>query len=98
VLISTFAETQAVAFLLSVMLTLLPGFILSGFVFPFRNMPPVIRAVSYLIPARYYLSAMRAIMLKGAGLWAFKEQILALLVYAVAVSGLSVLRLRRRRA
>ena len=98
VLVSTIARTQAVAFLLSVMLTLLPGFILCGFVFPFRNMPAAIQAASYLIPARYYLSALRAIMLKGERLWAFKEQVMALILYAGAVAGLSVLRLRRSRA
>jgi len=97
VLVSTIAETQAVAFLLSVMLTLLPAFILSGFVFPFRNMPPAIQVVSHLISARYYLTAMRAIVLKGSGLWELKEQVLALIIYAAAVAGLSVLRLRGRR-
>jgi ABC-2 type transport system permease protein len=97
VLISTLAETQQVAFLLSVMLTLLPSFILSGFVFPFRNMPLVIRAATYLLPARYYLTALRGIMLKGLGLWAFKEQLLALLAFAAAVAAASVLRLRRTR-
>jgi ABC-2 type transport system permease protein len=97
VLISTLAETQQVAFLLSVMLTLLPSFILSGFVFPFRNMPWIIRASSYLIPARFYLTALRGIMLKGMSLWAFKEQVLALLIFTTAVAGLSVFRLRRRR-
>jgi ABC-2 type transport system permease protein len=96
VLVSTIARTQAVAFLLSVMLTLLPGFILSGFVFPFRNMPGAIQVVSHLIPARYYLTALRAIMLKGSRMWDFKEQVMALLIYAAAVAALSVLRLRRR--
>jgi ABC-2 type transport system permease protein len=79
------------------MLTLLPSFILSGFVFPFRNMPIVIRAATYLLPARYYLTALRGIMLKGLDLWAFKEQVLALLAFAAAVAAASVLRLRRTR-
>ncbi len=98
VLISTVSDSQQVAFLVSVMTTLLPVFILSGFVFPFRNMPVIIQAVSYVLPGRFYLSALRAIMVKGAGLWAFKEQVLALILFAAFTCGLSVIRLRRQKA
>lgn len=96
VLLSTISNSQQVAFLLSALLTLLPVFILSGFVFPFRNMPVIIQAVSYLLPGRYYLAALRAIMVKGVGFWAFKEQVLALLIFAFVTAGVSVLRLRRQ--
>ncbi len=96
VMLSTLSESQQVAFLLSSLLTLLPVFILSGFVFPFRNMPGVIQAVSYILPGRYYLAALRAIMVKGLGFWAFKDQVLALIVFALATSALSVFRLRRQ--
>ncbi len=97
VLLSTLSDSQQVAFLLSVFLTLLPVFILSGFVFPFRNMPGIIQAVSYVLPGRYYLAALRAIMVKGAGFSAYGNQLLALAVFALATSGLSILRLRRAR-
>lgn len=96
VMLSTISDSQQVAFLLSALLTLLPVFILSGFVFPFRNMPWIIQAVSYLLPGRYYLAALRAIMLKGVGFWAFKEQVLALILFAVVMGTISVLRLRRQ--
>jgi ABC-2 type transport system permease protein len=96
VLLSTLSDSQQVAFLLSSLLTLLPTFILSGFVFPFRNMPVVIQAVSYVLPGRYYLAALRAIMLKGVGLRDFADQVLALAAFAFVAGGLSVLRLRRR--
>ena len=96
VMLSTLSDSQQVAFLLSSLLTLLPVFVLSGFVFPFRNMPWIIQGVSYLLPGRYYLAALRAIMLKGVGFWAFKDQVLALVIFAVATSALSVLRLRRQ--
>ena len=94
VMISTLSDSQQVAFLLSSLLTLLPVFILSGFVFPFRNMPPIIRAITYVLPGRYYLAALRAIMLKGVGFWAFKDQVLALVIFALVTCGVSVLRLR----
>jgi len=96
VLLSTVSDSQQVAFLLSALITLLPTFILSGFVFPFRNMPLVIQAVSYLLPGRYYLAALRAIMVKGVGFAAFGDQVLALVIFAAAAGGLSVARLRRR--
>lgn len=97
VLISTLSDSQQVAFLISALLTLLPTFILSGFVFPFRNMPGIIQAVSYILPGRYYLSALRSIMLKGAGFWACRDQVLALVLFTVLTAGGSVLRLRRQR-
>ncbi len=96
VFLSTVSDSQQVAFLLSSLLTLLPTFILSGFVFPFRNMPVIIQAVSYLLPGRYYLAALRAIMVKGVGFQAFGDQVLALLIFAAVTGGLSVLRLRRQ--
>ena len=94
-LISAVTETQQVAFLLSILTTILPTFILSGFVFPVRNMPPVIQAVTYLIPAKYFLVALRAIIIKGAGLAAFWDQVLMLAAFAVSILALSVAMLRR---
>jgi ABC-2 type transport system permease protein len=94
-LLSTLAETQQVAFMLAVVTTLLPTFILSGFVFPIRNMPVVVQAITYLFPARYFLSALRSIMLKGSGLGAFGPELLALLIFAVVVTTAAALRFRR---
>ena len=92
-LVSAISRTQQVAFLVSVILTILPTFILSGFVFPIRNMPDLIQLVTYLIPARYFLVALRAIILKGAGFPAFWDQLLALAVFAVGSLALSSARL-----
>jgi ABC-2 type transport system permease protein len=94
-LISAITETQQVAFLLSILATILPTFILSGFVFPIRNMPVVIQAVTYLIPAKYFLVALRAIIIKGAGLPAFWGELLMLAAFAASTLALSVVMLRR---
>jgi ABC-2 type transport system permease protein len=94
-LISTVTRTQQVAFLLAVLTTMLPTFILSGFVFPIRNMPPVVQAVTYLIPSRYFLAALRAIILKGAGLPAIWDQFLFLTGFAILSLGVSAFRLAR---
>jgi ABC-2 type transport system permease protein len=95
ILISTAAESQQVAFMLGVIITILPTFILSGFVFPIRNMPPLIRALTYLLPARYYLSALRGIMLRGVGLAACWPQLAGLAAFTVLTLTLSVFRLKR---
>lgn len=94
ILISAITRTQQVAFLLSVLTTILPTFILSGFVFPVRNMPPVIQLVTYFVPAKYFLVALRAIILKGVGLAAFWDQALFLAGFAVLTLALSVATLR----
>jgi ABC-2 type transport system permease protein len=94
-LISTIASTQQVAFMLAVITTMLPTFILSGFIFPIRNMPVVIQALTYLIPARYFLVILRAIMLKGAGLSAFGGEMAILVGFAVFILILSSLRMSK---
>jgi len=95
-LISTVAETQQVAFLLAVILTMLPTFLLSGFVFPIRNMPVVIQVITYLIPARYFLVVLRSIILKGVGIQAFYSDVLFLAGFAVVVLTVSAVRMKRR--
>jgi ABC-2 type transport system permease protein len=94
-LISTIASTQQVAFMLAVITTMLPTFILSGFIFPIRNMPVVIQAVTYLIPARYFLVILRGVMLKGVGLSAFGGELAILAGFAVLTLILSSLRMSK---
>jgi ABC-2 type transport system permease protein len=94
-LISTMVETQQLAFMIASIVSMLPTFILSGFVFPIRNMPVIIQAVTYVLPARYFLVALRAIILKGAGLSAFWDQALILFFYASIMIGISSLRMRK---
>ncbi len=93
-LISTITRTQQVAFQLAILSTFLPTFILSGFIFPVRNMPPPVRAITTLIPARFFLSALRGIILKGAGLHAVWEDLLYLAGFAALMLGVSTLRMR----
>jgi ABC-2 type transport system permease protein len=77
---------------------MLPTIILSGFIFPIRNMPFVIRLVSYIIPARYFLPILRGIIVKGVGFGALWQSYLFLFVFAMAVILLSTARLRRQMA
>jgi ABC-2 type transport system permease protein len=94
-LISTIAETQQVAFQVALLSSLLPTMILSGFIFPISSMPVVVQAITYLVPARYFLVALRAIVLKGAGVMAFWQDLMALAIFATVAMGLASLRLRK---
>jgi ABC-2 type transport system permease protein len=94
-LISTIADTQQLAFMIAVLTTMLPTFILSGFVFPIHNMPWIIQVVTYFIPARYFLVALRAIVLKGVGISAFWEELLFMTAFAVIVLAISSVRLKK---
>lgn len=94
-LISTIANSQQLAFQVALLSSFLPTFILSGFVFPLSSMPLPIQVISHLVPARYFLVALRAIVLKGAGVEAFWEQLVALAIFATVTLGLTALRLRK---
>jgi ABC-2 type transport system permease protein len=96
-LISTVAESQQVAFQMALLISLLPTMMLSGFIFPISSMPPVLQAVTYAVPARYFLVALRGIVLKGTELSHLLVPLAALFVYAAAVLGLASLRLARER-
>jgi ABC-2 type transport system permease protein len=88
ILISTVTPSQQLAFMLSVMLTLLPTFLLSGFVFPLRNMPVPVRVIAYLFPTTYYLEILKALLVKGAGFASYWRDAAALAAYAL-VAGLA---------
>ena len=95
-LISTIANTLRVAYMFAGLLTMLPSFLLSGWIFPLHNMPVPIQIVSYIVPARYFLPTLRAIIVKGVGLSAFWPQLVFLAVFAIVVLTLSTARLRRQ--
>ena len=96
-LVSTLVDSQALAFLIGLLISLLPTFLLSGFIFPIPSMPAPIQAITYLVPARYFLVALRGVVLKGVGLGIVAPQIGALGLYSVIVLGLASVRLARER-
>jgi ABC-2 type transport system permease protein len=95
-LISTVADTQQVAFQLALLTSYLPTLMLSGFIFPISSMPAALQAVTYAVPARYFLVALRAILLKGLGPEMFWQELVALAVFATVILGLASARLRRQ--
>jgi len=95
-LISTVTETQMTAQVAAFLGTMLPAFMLSGFVFPIESMPPFIRAVSAFVPGRYFLVALRSIFLKGTGLETFWEQAVVLFVFGLVLLTIAILRFRKK--
>lgn len=93
--ISTLADSQQVAFQLGLLSTMLPTLLLSGFIFPISSMPTALQWFTHVIPARYFLVALREIVLKGAGVEVWWTQAVALLAYAVIALGLGTLRMVR---
>jgi len=96
-LISTVSETQQVAFQIALLVSLLPTMMLSGFIFPISSMPRALQLVTYAVPARYFLVALRGIVLKGAPLVHFVWPLAALSMYALLMLALASIRLARER-
>ncbi len=94
-LISTIAQTQQEAFLLT-FLTLLPSIFLSGFMYPIAAMPKALQFISGFIPLTYFLVVVRGIVLKGVGIPALTSQIFALTIFGAVLILLASARFRKR--
>jgi len=93
-LLSTVSQTQQQANMGSFFFTT-PAFMLSGFMFPIRNMPPVVQYLSYLNPLRYFMEIVRGIFLKGVGVAVLWPQMVTLFVYGTAILLFSAARFRK---
>ena len=93
-LISTVSRTQQEAFM-GMFLLLLPMIVLSGFMYPVRNMPEFFQQLTLLNPARHFLEIVRGIFLKGEGVFQLWPQYLAITITAAVVLGLAVRRFKR---
>jgi ABC-2 type transport system permease protein len=94
--VSTVADSQQMAFQLALVVAFLPTLMLSDFIFPIDNMPAPVQLVTYAVPARYFLVALRGVLLKGIGLADLWLEVGALSVYALAMLGLASVRLARQ--
>ncbi len=80
ILISSLVKTQQVAMMFALVTTLLPSVMLSGFIFAIKNMPLPLQIISNIVPAKFFVTIIRGIMLKGAGLEILAVQGLYLLI------------------
>jgi ABC-2 type transport system permease protein len=97
-LISVVTKNQLVATQAGALSALLPSMLLSGMMFPIENMPKVLQVVSYAIPARYLVHALRGILLKGNGLAVLWPDFAAQILFAFVVLAISTARFQRRLA
>lgn len=95
-LISTVAKTQLVALLASAMMLLLPCILLSGMMFPVESMPTILQYVSAIMPPRYYISAMRKLMIMGVGIDNVMHELMVLSLMAVVLLSAALLKFRSR--
>ena len=94
--ISVVTRNQMVASMVAAITTFLPALLLSGFIFPVENMPTVLQFVAHFMPPRYFVRALRAVLLRGNGLMVIWKDVLALGGFFVFFVALSTLRFKRK--
>jgi ABC-2 type transport system permease protein len=95
-LISISAKNQLVASQISMLSSFLPSFMLSGFIFTISNMPAALQAITYVVPARYFVSVLKGVFLKGVGLRVLALEVVFLSLYAVIVFAIANRKFRKR--
>lgn len=94
-LVSIVTRSQMVATQVATMTSMLPSMLLSGFMFPIENMPLPLQVISNVVPARYYIHALRGILLRGNGFQEIWRDLLALAIFATVVLALGTARFPR---
>jgi ABC-2 type transport system permease protein len=94
--ISIVTKSQLLASQLAMVLTFLPSFLLSGFMYAISNMPRPIQIVTYLIPARYFVALLKGIYLKGVGLRILALEAGLLTIFGVLMVALANVKFKKR--
>lgn len=95
-LISSVTQTQQTAMIASAMGLMLPSMLLSGLIFPIESMPAILQILSYIVPARWFIEALRDVMIKGLGFMAIWKQFAVLLGMTVFLLTLSIKKFKNR--
>lgn len=95
-LVSNLVKTQFVALIICAMMLLMPILMLSGMIFPLESMPQVLQWISTVIPTRYYISAMRKLLIMGAGLEQVLSEIMILTSMLILLLILSLATFKKR--
>ncbi len=96
IFVSVVSDNQLVAFLLVAIISVLPSMLLSGFIFPIESMPFLIQLITNLTPAKFFLSIIRNLLLKGTGFFLLWDNYVYLLIYGSLFVLLSVILYRIR--
>lgn len=95
--VSSISRTQTLAFTLATLVSTLPSMMLSGFIYPIRSMPLPIQLATNLTPARFFIQAIRAIMLKGVGVEMFWKDWMAMIIFSTVLISISANSLRKQK-
>lgn len=98
ILISAVTKSQLLAYQMGIVTSFLPSFLLSGFLWEIRNMPPIIQGITHLVPARYFVTILKGIFLKGTGLGVLWLDAVFLILFSAGVFLIATLQLRRKLA
>jgi ABC-2 type transport system permease protein len=98
IMVSALARTQLFAFQLGLVTTFLPSFLLSGFLYAIENMPVPIQLITHAVPARYFVTIVRGIFLKGIGMRLLWGQVVFLTVFALLVFWAAERKMRQKLA
>jgi ABC-2 type transport system permease protein len=98
VFVSAVAKTQLAAYQLGLLSSFLPAFLLSGFVYSIENMPPVIQAITYIVPSRYVVTILKGVFLKGVGSGLLWGELGFLALFATIVFILATRKVNRKLA
>ncbi len=96
IFISITARTQLLASQLATLTTFIPTMLLSGFIYPIFNMPPIIRSITYFVPARYFIFILRGLFLKGSGMRVLWYESLFLFLFAFLMFNLAVRKFKKK--
>jgi ABC-2 type transport system permease protein len=96
IMLSTVTRNQLVAYQMSMLSSFLPAFLLSGFIYSLENMPQITQTISRIVPARYFVTILKGIFLKGIGFELLWLEVLALGLYGLLVFSLAKSKMRQK--
>jgi len=94
--VSAATRSQTIAFQLGILISFLPSFLLSGFIYAISNMPSVIQVVSHAVPARYFITLLQGVFLKGLGVRLLWFQGTMLIIFSAVMFLLAVSKVRTK--
>ncbi len=96
VLFSVLSKTQVMASQMTMLATFVPSFLLSGFIFPISNMPKIIQLITYIVPARYYITMLKGIYLKGVGPSVLYVEAIFMIIFGVVMLMLAIVKFKKK--
>jgi len=96
IFISAVAKTQVAAYQMGILSSFLPAFLLSGFIYSIETMPRAIQVITYIVPARYVVTILKGIFLKGVGLSVLWAELVFLTLFALLVFLLATRKLNQK--